>query len=109
MLVLDWTRKVKQVQTKAYEGGTEAEDRDGEDLVCVPQVSGQVVGTGSPTSCTCTHCHLLFRKHSGGTPASGSPVIKNDDEENTVFSSSLRRVDHLGSQRVLQSQEKVTF
>lgn len=49
MLVLNWTRKGQAgSRQRPCEGGAEAENRDGEDLVCVPQVSGQRWGQGSP-------------------------------------------------------------
>lgn len=107
MLVLDWTRKGQTgSRQRPGEGGTEAEDRDGEDLVCVPQVSGQGWGRGAPPLHDTAICYSKHRLEGRGVRL---PSYKNDDEENTVFSSSLRRADLLGSQRVLQSQEKVTF
>ena len=52
---------------------------------------------------------ICYSRHSLEGGPVGLPSCKNDDEENPVFSSSLRRADLLESRGVLQSQEEVTF
>lgn len=65
--VLNWPRKGQAgPRQRPRERSAEAENRDGEDLVCVPQVSGEGVGAGVPTSPQ--HRHLLSQTQPDGRP-----------------------------------------
>lgn len=89
VLVLDWTGKGQTgPRQRSCEGSAEAEDRDGEDLVRVPQVSGSGWKLACPISPQ--HRHLLFQMQ----PEKGPVRLLNccnHEEEDRTSSSSLRR------------------
>lgn len=83
VLVLDWTRKGQTgPRQRPCEGSAQAENRDGEDLVRIPQVSGkgwERVGAGSPISPQRRH---LLSKHSLEKDPIKLPTCQSHDEEN---------------------------
>lgn len=85
VLVLNWTREGQTgPRQRPGEGGAEAENRDGENLVCVPQVRGKCRRRGCLTLLVVTVRPSKRRLDKG---LAGFPSCQNHGEENQASAS----------------------